>query len=128
MNEIVIKNDIDYVKCGDYYLPNLEVSTDKTYTIGKYGRLHAKFIKEHHPCRYSAMMIQGTWLDYLEKVDNMAKSEVERLVKDISDKAGISEELKATDQMKWVGLKNNAKAQAEEIVYRDIVYSARRNF
>lgn len=128
MNETVIKNGIEYVKCGDYYLPNLKVPTDKTYTIGKYGRLHAKFIKEHHTCRYSAMMIQGTWLDYLEKVDNMAKSEVERLVKDISDKMGISERLKAIDQMKWVGLKNNAKAQAEEIVYKDIVYSARRNF
>lgn len=128
MNETIIKNGIEYVKCGDYYLPNFELPTDKTYTIGKYGRLHAKFIKEHHPCRYSAMMIQGTWLDYLEKVDKTAKSEVERLVKDISDKMGISEQLKATDQMKWVGFKNNAKAQAEEIVCRDIVYSARRNF
>lgn len=128
MNETIIKNGIEYVKCGDYYLPNFELPTNKTYNIGKYGRLHAKFIKEHHPCRYSAMMIQGTWLDYLEKVDNTAKSEVERLVKDISDKTGISEQLKSTDQMKWVGLMNNAKSQAEEIIYKDIVYSARRNF
>lgn len=114
MNETIIKNGIEYVKCGDYYLPNFELATDKTYTIGKYGRLHAKFIKENYHCRYSAMMIQGTWIDYLEKIDKTAKSEVERLVKDISDKMGISEQLKATDQMKWVGLKNNAKAQAEE--------------
>ena len=68
------------------------------------------------------MMIQGTWLDYLEEVDNAVKSEVERLVKNFADNLSISEELKATDQMQWVGLMNCIKAQAEEIVMKNIVY------
>lgn len=111
-----------YTKVGDYYLPDLTVPTDKKYNIGKYGRLHGKFIKENRPCFYTARMIDGTWLDYLEQGDNAAKAEVERLIKTIADGLNISEELKATDQMQWVGLMNCIKAQAEEIVMKNIVY------
>lgn len=117
-----MNNKITYTKVGDYYLPDLTVPTDKKYNIGKYGRLHGRFIKENYPCRYSAMMIQGVWLDYLERIDNAAKAEVERLIKNIADGLNISEELKATDQMQWVGLMNCIKAQAEEIVMKNIVY------
>lgn len=117
-----MNNKITYTKHGDYYLPDLTVSTDKKYNIGKYGRIHGGYIKRHRPCKYSAMMIQGTWLDYLADVDKAAKAEVERLVKTIADGLNISEELKATDQMQWVGLMNNAKAQAEEFVLKNIVF------
>lgn len=117
-----MNNKITYTKVGDYYLPDLTVSTDKKYNIGKYGRIHGGYIKRHRPCKYSAMMIQGTWLDYLERIDNAAKAEVERLIKNIADGLNISEELKATDQMQWVGLMNNAKAQAEEFVLKNIVF------
>lgn len=117
-----MNNKITYTKHGDYYLPDLTVSTDKKYNIGKYGRIHGGYIKRHRPCKYSAMMIQGTWLDYLADVDKAAKAEVERLVKTIADGLNISKELKATDQMQWVGLMNNAKAQAEEFVLKNIVF------
>lgn len=117
-----MNNKITYTKHGGYYLPDLTVSTDKKYNIGKYGRIHGGYIKRHRPCKYSAMVIQGTWLDYLAEVDNAAKSEVERLVKNFADNLSISEELKATDQMQWVGLMNNAKAQAEEFVLKNIVF------
>ena len=105
-----MNNKITYTEVGDYYLPDLTVPTDKKYNIGKYGRLHGKFIKENRPCFYTARMIDGTWLDYLEQVDNAAKAEVERLVKTIADGLNISEELKAADQMQWVGLMNNSKS------------------
>lgn len=117
-----MSNKITYTKVGDYYLPDLTVPTDKKYNIGKYGRLHGRFIKENRPYFYTARMIDGTWLDYLEQVDNAAKAEVERLIKNIADGLNISEELKATDQMQWVGLMNNAKAQAEEFVLKNIVF------
>lgn len=117
-----MNNKITYTKVGDYYLPDLTVPTDKKYNIGKYGRLHGRFIKENRPCFYTARMIDGTWLDYLEQVDNAAKAEVERLIKIIADGLNISEELKATDQMQWVGLMNSAKAQAEEFVLKNIVF------
>ena len=117
-----MNNKITYTEVGDYYLPDLTVPTDKKYNIGKYGRLHGRFIKESRSCFYTAKMIDGTWLDYLEQVDNAAKAEVERLVKTFADGLNISEELKATDQMQLVGLMNCIKAQAEEIVMKNIVY------
>ncbi len=100
----------------------MTVPIGKKYNIGKYGRLHGRFIKENRPCFYTARMIDGTWLDYLEQVDNAAKAEVERLIQTIADGLNISEELKATDQMQWVGLMNSAKAQAEEFVLKNIVF------
>lgn len=63
-----MNNKITYTKVGDYYLPDLTVPTDKKYNIGKYGRIHGGYIKRYRPCKYSAMMIQGTWLDYLAEV------------------------------------------------------------
>ncbi len=122
MKLVFEQNGGTYTKVGDYYLPDLTVPTDKKYNIGKYGRLHGKFIKGNRPCFYTARMIDGTWLDYLEQVDNAAKAEVERLVKTFADGLNISEKLKAKDQMQWVGLINNAKAQAEEFVMKNIVF------
>lgn len=122
MKSVFEQNGGTYTKVGDYYLPDLTVPTDKKYNIGKYGRLYGRFIKENRPCFYTARMIDGTWLDYLEQVDNAAKAEVERLIKIIADGLNISEELKATDQMQWVGLMSNVKAQAEEFVLKNIVF------
>ena len=121
MKERFIENGIEYVKVGDYYIPNLTV-LQKRYSIGKYGNLHKKFIKEHHQGFYSLLLANGTLLEYLEKVDTKAKSEVDRLITEFADKQGVTEQLKATDQMKWVGMMNNIKVQAEEIVYSTIVY------
>lgn len=116
-----------YTKVGDYYIPNLELPTEKTYSIGKYGRLHSRYIKENYPSAYSLMLMRGTWLDYLEEIDNTAKTEVERLVKHFAETQGITEQLKADNPMRWVGLMNNAKCQAEEIIYSEIIYK-RGNF
>ena len=122
MKSVFEQNGGTYTNVGDYYLPDLTVPTDKKYNIGKYGRLHERFIKENRPCFYTARMIDGTWLDYLEQVDNAAKAEIERLVKKFANSLNISEELKATDQMQWVGLMSNVKAQAEEFVMKNIVF------
>ncbi len=121
MKERFIEKGIEYVKVGDYYIPNLTVP-QKRYNIGKYGNLHKKFIKEHHNTFYSLLLANGTLLEYLEKVDIKAKNEVDRLIAELAVNQGITEQLKATDQMKWVGMMNNIKAQAEEIVYSTIVY------
>lgn len=99
MKERFIENGIEYVKVGDYYIPNLTVS-QKRYTIGKYGSLHKKFIKEHHQGFYSLLLANGTLLEYLEKIDTKAKNEVDRLIAELAIKQGVTEQLKATDQMK----------------------------
>ena len=122
MKEKIIENGIEYVKDGDYYIPNLKAPEGKC-DIGKYGRLHSIFIKENRPCLYSAKMLNGTWLAYLEEIDTTAKEMVDKLVKDMVVKQGITEELKAKDQMAWVGAMNNIRHSAEEFVLKDFVYS-----
>ena len=123
MKERFIENGIEYVRDGDYYIPNLTVPDNKTYNIGKYGRLHAKFIKENHRAIYSMKMLNGTWLAYLEEIDTSAKEMIDKLIKDMAVKQGITEELKAKDQMAWVGAMNNIRHSAEEFVLQDFIYS-----
>ena len=122
MKEKFIENGIEYVRNGDYYIPNFTVPDDKVYNIGKYDRLHSIFIKGNEPCLYSMKMLNGTWLAYLEEIDISAQEMVDRLIKDMAVKQGVTEELKAKDQMAWVGAMNNIRHLAEEIVLRDIIY------
>ena len=122
MKEKFIKNGIEYVRNGDYFIPNLK-APEGTYNIGKYGRMHAKFIKENRPCFYSMKMLTGTWLAYLEEVDTSAKEMGDGLIKDMIAKQGITEELKAKDQMAWISAMEQIKHTAEEFVFEDIVYA-----
>ena len=122
MKEKIIENGIEYVRDGDYYIPNLKAPDGKC-NIGKYGKLHSIFIKENRPTIYSMKMLNGTWLAYLEEIDTSAKEMIDKLVKDMATKQGITEELKATDQMAWVGAMNNIRHSAEEFVLRDFVCS-----
>ena len=123
MKEKFIENGIEYVRNGDYDIPSLTVLDDKVYNIGKYGRLHSIFIKENRPTIYSMKMLNGTWLAYLEEIDTTAKEMVDKLIKDMAVKQGITEELKVKDQMAWVGAMNNIRHSAEEFVLRDFIYS-----
>ena len=123
MKERFIENGIEYVRNGDYYIPNLTVPDDKVYNIGKYGKLHPIFIKENRPVFHSMKMLDGTWLEYLEEIATTAKEMVNNLIKDMAAKQGITEELKAKDQMAWVGATNNIRHSAEEFVLKDFVYS-----
>ncbi len=122
MKEKFIENGIEYVRNGDYYIPNLK-APEGTYNIGRYGRLHSIFIKENRPCIYSMKMLNGTWLAYLEEIDTTAKELIDKLIKDMAVKQGIKEELKAKDQIAWVGDMNNIRHSAEEFVLRDFIYS-----
>ena len=122
MKERFIENGIEYVRNGDYYIPNLK-APEGTYNIGKYGRLHSIFIKENRSCFYSMKMLNGTWLAYLEEIDTTAKEMVDKLIKDMAVKQGITEEMKAKDQMAWVSAMEQIKHTAEEFVFEDIVFA-----
>jgi len=127
MKEKFIENGIEYVRHGDYYLPNLTVPDEKTYNIGKYGRMHGKFIKENNRMIYSIKMLNGTWLAYLEEIDTIAKEMVDSLIKDMAVKQGITEELKSKDQFAWIAAIEQTKHIAEEIVFSDLIYSYKTN-
>ena len=115
-------NKINYTQVGDYELPNLAVPT-KEYHIGKYGMLHRTFIKQNHLTFYTTMLMKGTLLEYLEQIDHKAQNRVDELIAEKAKKQGVTEKLKAKNQMLWIGLMNNIKNQAEEIVYKEIVYN-----
>ena len=121
MKEKIIENGIEYVRDGDYYIPNLKTPEGK-YNIGRYGKLHSIFIKENRRAFYSMKMLNGTWLAYLEEIDTSAKEMVDKLVKDMAIKEGITEELKTKDQMAWVDAMNNIRHSAEEMVYNELLF------
>ena len=122
MKEKIIENGIEYVKSGDYYIPNLK-APEGSYNIGRYGKLHSIFIKENRPAFYSMKMLNGTWLAYLEEIDTSAKKMVDKFIKDMAVKQGITEELKEKDQICWVRSMNNVYNRATELVNHELVYT-----
>ena len=114
-------NGLSYTLHGDYYLPDLAVNEEEP-TYGKYGMLRKQFLKEHRPTRYQYLVMTGELTAHLNRVDQEARELVEILMNQMTEKQGVTEQLKIQDQMKWVGLMNNIKACAEEIVLQGIVY------
>ena len=115
-------NGLSYRLHGDYYLPDLAVNEEEP-TYGKYGMLRKQFLKEHRSARYQYLFMTGELTAHLNRVDQEAREQVEILVKQMVEKQGVTEQLKAEDMMRWVGLMNNIRACADEIVLNDIVYS-----
>ena len=105
---------------GIYY-PNL-VSTDEEPHYGKYGIMRKTYLKEHHPAMYSLYMLEGRLTEHLNVVDDEVQERMDILVRQIMEKQGVTEELKARDQMVWVGAVNNIQNAAEEIVLKELVY------
>ena len=115
------KNGMSYTLHGDYYLPDLVLREEKP-TYGKYGMLRKQFLKEHRSARYQYMLLTGKLNEHLNQIDQEAREQVEMLMKQIAEKKDVTEELKVQDQMKWVGLMNNIKVSAEEIILKNMVY------
>ena len=115
------KNGMGYTLHGDYYLPDL-VLREEEPTYGKYGMLRKQFLKEYRSARYQYMLLTGKLNEHLNQIDQEAREQVEMLMEQMTEKQGVTEELKAQDQMKWVRLMNNIKASAEEIILKNTVY------
>lgn len=115
------KNGMSYTLHGEYYLPDL-VLREEEPTYGKYGMLRKQFLKEHRSARYQYLLLIGKLNEHLNQTDQEAREQVETLMEQMTEKQGVTEELKAQDQMEWVRLMNNIKASAEEMVLREILY------
>ena len=115
------KNGMNYTLHGDYYLPDL-VLREEEPTYGKYGMLRKQFLKEHRSARYQYMLLTGKLNEHLNQIDHEVREQVETLMEQMTEKQGVTEELKAQDQMEWVRLMNNIKASAEEIVLKNMIY------
>ena len=115
------KNGMSYTLHGDYYLPDL-VLREEEPTYGKYGMLRKQFLKEHRSAGYQYLLLTGKLNEHLNQTDQEAREQVETLMEQMTEKQGVTEELKAQDQMEWVRLMNNIKASAEEIVLKNMIY------
>ena len=115
------KNGMSYTLHGDYYLPDL-VLREEEPTYGKYGMLRKQFLKEYRSARYQYLLLTGKLNEHLNQTDQEAREQVETLMEQMTEKQGVTEELKVQDQMNWVSLMNNIKANAEEIVLKNMVY------
>ncbi|MCI6267545.1 MAG: TnpV protein [Clostridiales bacterium] len=113
------KNGLDYTLVGDYYLPDLGIESSQP--IGKYGRARMKYLKEHRPGLYSRLLLSGKLYDDLHDADAEAQHLLDEMIPRMASAAGVNEDLKAADPMKWVGMMNAIKAQVEEIIWNDVI-------
>ena len=113
--------NLTYTMQGDHLLPNLEVP--ESPRVGKYGMLRRSFLRSHRKALYTGMMLSDRLNPHLEEVDKAANTMLENLMSKMAQEQGVTEALKASDPMRWVGLMNNIKASAEEVVLKELVYS-----
>ncbi len=115
-------NGLWYELQGDYYIPCLVLDEDPQ-PIGMWGRKYHRYIKEHRPVLHTTLLLSGKLNSHLAEIDNRATEMFDRLVKQLAEKEGISEQLKATDQMAWVQRMNNIRNAAEEIVNAEVIFA-----
>lgn len=114
--------EITYSQCGDYLIPNLVLEETEVQSIGKYGRMHKRYLKEYQPALYSNLLLTGTLFEHLTEIDKACEEQMELLTKQMAQREGVTEALKAADQMEWVRRMNSIRNRAEEIVLRELVY------
>ena len=117
-----MENNLTYTMNGDYLIPDLKIEVPEQ-PLGKYGRMRQKYLKEHRPILWNQMILSETLFPHLREIDETANRRLEQMMPELMKSAGVTEELKARDQMKWVGLMNSLKAQAEEIILSELVYN-----
>lgn len=113
---------IEYVRKGDYYLPNLKLEEETNYSIGKYGRMKLNYLKNNKKAEYSIMLIDGKLNRYLHEIDVVCNARIKRIIAEIAKNENITEELKANNQLEWVQAMNNIKNRAEEIIFNELIY------
>lgn len=110
-----------YRQCGDYLIPDISLPNTETTSIGKYGRMRQRYLKEHREVLYNAMILDGTLWSHLAEVDKTCKDRLDVLVLGMKEKWGITEDLKAHDPMAWVSAMNNIHNAVEEILFAEVI-------
>ena len=114
---------LTYTRCGDYYIPDLTISETEAKPLGKYGRMRKKHLREHRQVLWNTMILSDHLYAHLREIDDTANRRLEQLMPELMKQNGVTEELKAKDPMMWVGLMNNLRSQAEEIIFEELIYS-----
>ena len=113
---------ISYSQCGDYLIPNLVLPKEEQQPIGKYGRMRKRYLQEHRPVLYSNLILSCKLFQHLSEIDHACVDRMELLTRQMADREGVTEALKAVDQLEWVRRMNSIQARAEEIVLNELVY------
>ena len=114
--------NISYTKSGDYLLPDLILENKKQYNIGKYGLLRLEYIKKHKLWLYFDLLVNDILNEYLHEIDTTIMEKVQKLIRELSEKENITEELKSSNQILWIGKMNNIKNKVEEIIFKEYIY------
>ena len=121
LKERITENGIDYVLVGDYYIPDLKLP-EEDRPIGRFGRLHREYLKQEHPARYSSLILTGKLWTYLADLNEQAEERLDLIIEQMKAAEGVTEELKARNQLEWVGRMNNIRNRAEEIINSELIY------
>ena len=113
--------EIIYIRVGDYFIPDLMLP-EESRPIGKWGRMHREYLKEHKPIQYNCLLLSGKLWTYLADLNEQAQDRLARVIEQMKTDEGISEALKASDPMAWVGAMNNIRNRAEEIILQELIY------
>ena len=115
-------NGLWYELIGDYYIPVLTLSTEEQRPIGKWGRMHRDYLERHHPIHFNDLVLSGQLWTYLADLNEQAQERLSRIIEQMKASEGVTEDLKAADQMAWVGAMNSIRNRAEEIILREMIY------
>ena len=116
-------NELTYTRSGDYWIPNLSLSQQERKPLGKYGRMRKKYLQEHRTVLWNSLILSEKLYPHLWEIDEAANRRLEQMMPGLMQSAGVTEALKASDPMKWVGLMNSLKAQAEEVILTELIYA-----
>ena len=114
-------NGLDYVLVGDYYFPDLILAEDSRL-VGRWGRMYKRYLKEHHPARYQALLLSGRLNTYLADIDAQAEEQLKLLTQQMAEREGVNEELKAANQMEWVQRMNNFLRSILDVIKTTLIY------
>lgn len=118
-----LEDKLEYAQSGECLIPKLKLSDQEDMPLGKYGRMRKAYLKEHRPIIYNHMLLRETLYPHLREIDQTARERLEQMMPELAKEAGATEELKASDPMKWVGLMNTCKVQAEEVLKAELIYN-----
>ena len=120
MNQ-VLSYELTYTLVGDYYIPNIALP-EENRPIGRWGRLHRNYLEKHHPILFNDLVLSGQLWTHLADLNEQTQERLSLIVEQMKAAEGVTEELKAADQMAWVGAMNSIRNRAEEIILRELIY------
>ena len=121
MTDGIAANGIEYILVGDYYIPNIALP-EENRPVGKWGRMHRDYLKEHRPILFNDLILSGQLWTYLADLNEQAQERLSLIVDQMKEAEDVTEELKAANQMAWVAAMNSIRNRAEEIILQEMIY------